>query len=109
MEKTKAKVRVSVTTRIVGILGLLVSIGLHSTDCLAQKKANSYMPGGEQRQKSIDFEDGTVEALNRDRADLNTMSKSWKDRRKNHLYQTQKENLYRDESKNTMRELRYSQ
>lgn len=71
--------------------------------------AQTVMPGGEKRQKAIEFEDSTVEGLNRERADLNTMSKSWKDRRKNHLYQAQKENFFKDAEKATMRELRYSQ
>ncbi len=75
----------------------------------AAARAQTAMPGGEKRQKALEFEDSTVEGLNRDRADLNTMSKSWKDRRKNHLYQAQKENFFKDASKATMRELRYSQ
>ena len=72
-------------------------------------QAQTVVPGGEARQKALEFEDSTVEGLNKDRADLNTMSKSWKDRRKDHLYQPQKENFFKDASKETMRELRYSQ
>lgn len=86
------------------ILGILFMVGFAMTlqDASAAEKR------GPASQKVIDFEDETIEGLNKRPLDsLSQISEKDKRRRKPHLYR--KRSGFRSETSETLRSLRYTQ
>ncbi len=93
------RILVGIIMSLITILGFAVTL---------QEEAHAKTQGQSKRQKVIDFDDETIEGLNKRPLDsLSQISDAEKRRRKPHLYR--KRTGFRGETSETLKVLRYTQ